>query len=229
MVELGLLAFECRQQYGLHAFEDGYIYEVINPNTTEPLPVGEEGELVITHLERTGMPLIRYRTGDITRIDDSPCSCGRTNLRLKGIQGRYSQRLNVSGRTVDISQIEEILGKFQEYSGDFNVFINGSPSLDQLKLALAEEELFPDLVTTIREELAKILKIPIQITLVKKSDLFVFPHRSYKIIDRKKDPRPFEEIQAQLKAKILTERKKKSYNNHIDEIKEEYNFIVYEI
>lgn len=200
MVEVGLLAFECRHQNGLHAFEDGYIYEVINPDTTEPLPVGEEGELVITHLERTGMPLIRYRTGDITCIDDSPCSCGRTNLRLKGIQGRYSQQLNVSGRTVYISQIEDILGNFQEYSGDFNVFINGSLSLDQLELALAEEELFPDLVTTIREELAERLRIPIQITLVKKSDLFVFPHRSYKIIDRKKIELYRKEVENQLKA-----------------------------
>lgn len=186
MVELGLLAFECRQQNGLHGFEDGYIYEVIDPETGETLPPGEEGELVITHLEREGMPLIRYRTGDITTVEDNPCPCGRTHLRLKGIKGRYSQRLDVSGKTIYVGQIEDIVGRFKESSGEFNVLIDGSQTIDQLELALAEGKMPPNLVTTIQKEIAEKLEIPVQITLVKREDLFIFLHRSFKIIDRQK-------------------------------------------
>ncbi|MCL5961849.1 MAG: hypothetical protein M1358_21465, partial [Chloroflexi bacterium] len=110
LVEVGLLGFECRQLNGLHGFEDAYIYEVVDPKTGATLSPGEEGELVVTHLERFGMPLIRYRTGDITTIDDRPCTCGRTHLRLKGIKGRYSQRLEIAGKTIYASQVEEIIG-----------------------------------------------------------------------------------------------------------------------
>lgn len=186
MVEMGLLGFECRQQNGLHGFEDGYIYEIINPETGELLPAGEEGELVITHLEREAMPLIRYRTGDITTIDDSPCSCGRTHLRLKGIKGRYNQRLRIAGKIIYASQVEDIVARFKEYSGEINVFADGTKALDLLELALVEEEMPSGLATAIQKELAEGLGIPVKITPVKNEELIIFPHRSYKVIDRQK-------------------------------------------
>jgi phenylacetate-CoA ligase len=186
MTELGFLAFECSHQNGLHGFEDAYIYEVIDPETEELLPPGGEGELVVTHLEARGMPLVRYRTGDITGIDDGPCPCGRSHLRLKGIKGRYSQRLNISGKTIYLSQIEDIVGRFKDYSGDFNVLIDGAQILDRLELALAKEEVNSDLVTKMQKELEKRLGISVLIAPVKREDLLVFPHRSFKIIDRKK-------------------------------------------
>jgi phenylacetate-CoA ligase len=186
MVEMGLLAFECRQQNGLHGFEDAYIYEIIDPETEEPLPAGEEGELVITHLQREGMPLIRYRTGDITTVDDSPCPCGRTHLRLKGIKGRYSQRLKIAEKTIYASQVEDIVARFKQYLGEFNILTDGAQALDRLDLAFAQEDMPSNLAMAIQKELGERLGVPIQITPVNKQDLIIFTHRSCKIIDRQK-------------------------------------------
>ena len=128
MVEAGILGFKCRRQTGLHGFEDGYIYEIIDPETGVVLPNGQEGELVITHLERQGMPLLRYRTGDITTIEDAPCTCGRTHLRLMGIRGRYGELPKVAVPTIYVSQVEDIIYRFPEYSGGINVIHDGARS-----------------------------------------------------------------------------------------------------
>jgi phenylacetate-CoA ligase len=199
MTELGFLAFECSHQNGLHGFEDAYIFEVIDPERGNVLPPGGEGELVVTHLEARGMPLVRYRTGDITGIDDGPCPCGRSHLRLKGIKGRYSQRLNISGKTIYLNQIEDIVGRFKDYSGDFNVLIDGAQTLDRLELALAEEEVNSDLLAKMQREFEKRLGISVQIATVKREDLLIFPHRSFKIIDRKKLGSLKKEIRDQFK------------------------------
>lgn len=186
MVELGILGFECRQQTGLHAFEDGYIYEVVDPQTGSVLPAGEEGELVVTHLERKGMPLLRYRTGDITAIDDSPCTCGRTHVRLQGIKGRYGEIPLTGGKRVYASQVENIIGKFPQYAGGINVFRNGSQPMSQIDVVIAQEGLSEDDAPAIKKALEDELKVPAKLTLVKSEDLIVFPHRAHRVLDRTK-------------------------------------------
>jgi phenylacetate-CoA ligase len=103
------VAMECINKAGMHIAEDYYIAEIINPETGEPLPDGEEGELVLTHINREAMPIIRYRTRDLTRIIPEPCSCGRTHRRIERIKGRTDDMLIVGGVNVFPSQIESVL------------------------------------------------------------------------------------------------------------------------
>jgi phenylacetate-CoA ligase len=184
MVEMGLLGFECQYQKGLHGFEDSYIYEIINPLTGKSLGPGEEGELVVSHLEREAMPLIRYRTGDITTIDDSPCSCGRTHLRLLGIKGRWAERLEVNGIDIYPSQVEEVMAQLKEYSGDYNILINGSRKLKALEIALDQRIVALPSLSMIRDAIERELGVPVNLRSIPASELFVYPHRSQKIIDQ---------------------------------------------
>jgi len=185
LVELGLLGFECINEMGLHGFEDAYIYEIINPKTGDILKPGNEGELVITHLEREGMPLIRYRTGDITSIQYEPCNCGRTHLRLMGIKGRLNQGIKVSGQTIFQSNIEEALGSFKGYSGDFNATTNGSEELSQLDINIFQGETSKQFHKELEDGCSKKLGVPVAIHLKAKEDLAIFTHRSQKVFNTK--------------------------------------------
>ncbi|HNY22352.1 MAG TPA: phenylacetate--CoA ligase, partial [Treponemataceae bacterium] len=105
------LAFECVFRSGMHVWEDRYIAEILDPETFEPVPDGETGELVLTILCRDAMPLIRYRTRDLTHFITGPCACGRTHRRLARFTGRTDDMLIVNGVNVFPSQIEEVLLK----------------------------------------------------------------------------------------------------------------------
>ena len=181
--ELGLLGFECRHQNGLHCFEDAYIYEVIDPGSGRRLGPGEEGELVITHLEREAMPLIRYRTGDVTRWDNSPCTCGRTHTRLLGIKGRLDQKLSVAGRQLYYSEIEDSLAGTDGYDGDYNIPINGSFGLDRLVVNLDARKAGPEVCAAIETQLGRTFEIPITARPVDHRELCIYPHKSHRIID----------------------------------------------
>jgi phenylacetate-CoA ligase (EC 6.2.1.30) len=101
---------ECIEaKQGMHIFEDHFLPEIIDPATGEPLPHGEEGELVLTTLTKEGVPLLRYRTRDICSLDDTPCACGRTHLRMTRITGRSDDMLIIRGVNVYPSQIEALL------------------------------------------------------------------------------------------------------------------------
>jgi len=184
MIEVGLLGFECRHQKGLHGFEDSYIYEIIDPETGEVLDPGEEGELVVTHLSREGIPLIRYRTGDITSIDDSPCPCGRTHVRLQGVKGRWIERLEVQGTTLYAGQVEEAVAQTTEYKGGHNIFINGTRKLDTLEIAVDQDQITPSLAEVMKERIEGALSVPVKLQSLAASQLFVYPHRSRRIIDQ---------------------------------------------
>ena len=104
------VAVECdTARAGLHGWEDCFLFEIIDPETLEPLPMGEEGELVITTLTKEAMPMIRYRTRDITRLTDEPCACGRTHLRILRVTGRDDDMLIIRGVNVYPSQIEAVI------------------------------------------------------------------------------------------------------------------------
>ena len=103
------VAFECEAQQGMHVCEDHFIAEIVDPVTLEPLPPGEKGELVFTSLTKEAFPVLRYRTKDICVLDDTPCSCGRTHIRMSKPMGRSDDMLIIRGVNVFPSQIESVL------------------------------------------------------------------------------------------------------------------------
>ena len=105
---------ECTELCGMHINEDHFLAEIIDPETGEVLPAGEKGELVVTCLSKEALPLIRYRTRDITRLMYEPCKCGRTTARMENLSGRTDDMLKIRGVNVFPSQIEEVLLKTEE-------------------------------------------------------------------------------------------------------------------
>ncbi len=128
------VAFECTYKNGMHIWEDYYIVEIINPETGEVLQPGEEGELVLTHINREAMPILRYRTRDLTRIIPEPCQCGRTHYRIDRIKGRTDDMLIVSGVNVFPSQIETVLMKFPEIGNNYQIILDRENNLDRMHI-----------------------------------------------------------------------------------------------
>ncbi len=131
---------ECEYLDGMHINEDFFIPEIINPQTGEVLPEGEQGELVITCIKKEGLPLIRYRTKDITRLKYEPCKCGRTFCRMENLSGRSDDMLKIRGVNVFPSQIEEVILSFNELGPHYEIIVEREGYSDKL---------------TIRVELAK--------------------------------------------------------------------------
>jgi phenylacetate-CoA ligase len=132
------VAFECKEQNGLHIWEDLVIAEIINPETLEPVEDGEIGELVLTTLCREAMPLIRYRTRDLTCFIKGDCPCGRTHRRIARIQGRSDDMMIVKGVNIFPIQIERILMKFKELGMNYLITIETIGNNDEM---LVEVEL----------------------------------------------------------------------------------------
>lgn len=126
------VAFECQYQNGMHLWEDCYVAEIIDPQTLEPVPDGEYGELVMTTLDRTAMPLIRYRTRDLTRFINEKCECGRTHRRIDRITGRTDDMFIVKGCNIFPMQIEGILMKFPEVGADYRIILETINEIDEL-------------------------------------------------------------------------------------------------
>ena len=117
------VAFDCKEQNGLHINEDHYLAEIVDPATLEPLPLGEKGELIFTSLQRRAMPMIRYRTKDITRLKREKCSCGRTFLKMEKVFGRTDDMLIISGVNVFPSQIESLLLDIDEVEPQYRLIV----------------------------------------------------------------------------------------------------------
>lgn len=128
------VAFECVHKNGMHLWEDFYIPEIINPETGENLPDGEEGELVLTHINREAMPIFRYRTRDLTRIIPEQCPCGRTHRRIERIKGRTDDMMIVSGVNVFPSQIETVLMNIPEVGNNYQIVLERENNLDRMHI-----------------------------------------------------------------------------------------------
>jgi phenylacetate-CoA ligase len=126
------VAFECPEQQGLHIWEDSYLVEVIDPETGEPKNEGEEGELVLTSLTREAMPLIRYRTRDLTSLITEPCPCGRTHRRLARIEGRSDDMFIVRGVNIFPLQIERVLMSMPEVGRNYLIVVDRDGYVDRL-------------------------------------------------------------------------------------------------
>lgn len=126
------VAFECTEQAGLHIWEDAYLVEILDPETLEPVPDGEIGELVMTTLDRQAMPLIRYRTRDLTRIIPEPCACGRTHARLDRITGRSDDMFIIKGCNVFPMQVEGVLLRIPEVGSDYRIMLEEINGADEM-------------------------------------------------------------------------------------------------
>ncbi len=137
------VAFDCEAQDGLHINEDHYLAEIVDPATLEPLPLGEKGELIFTSLQRRAMPIIRYRTKDITRLRRETCSCGRTFLKMDKVFGRTDDMLIISGVNVFPSQVESLLLDIEEVEPQYQLVVRKKGHLDQLSVNVeAKKEVY---------------------------------------------------------------------------------------
>ncbi|MBF0514713.1 MAG: phenylacetate--CoA ligase [Desulfovibrionaceae bacterium] len=128
------VAFECLEQNGMHLWEDAYLAEILDPDTLEPVPDGVSGELVLTTLCREGMPVIRYRTRDITHFVAGECPCGRVHRRIGRITGRTDDMLIIKGVNIYPMQIEEVLMGMPEVGGNYQIVLESEGSIDQIKV-----------------------------------------------------------------------------------------------
>ncbi|MCQ2225950.1 MAG: phenylacetate--CoA ligase [Paludibacteraceae bacterium] len=126
------VAFECKEQNGLHFWEDYYIVEIVDPETLEPVPDGEIGELVLTTINREAMPLIRYRTRDLTRVLGRTCPCGRNHIRLDRMKGRSDDMMVLRGVNIFPIQIEKILLQFKELSTNYLITLTTDNDNDNM-------------------------------------------------------------------------------------------------
>jgi len=130
------VAMECCQRNGMHAWEDHFLFEVIDPETLEPLPMGQPGELVITTLTKQALPMVRYRTRDISMITDEPCPCGRTHLRILRVTGRNDDMLIIRGVNVYPSQIESVLLGLPGVAPHYQLILSRQGWLDHLTVEI---------------------------------------------------------------------------------------------
>ena len=159
------VAFECQEQNGMHFWEDCYLVEIIDPETGEPVPEGEIGELVLTTLDREMMPLIRYRTRDLTRILPGKCPCGRTHLRIDRIKGRSDDMFIIKGVNIFPMQVEKILVQFPELGSNYLITLETVNNQDEMIVEL--EKIRRDIIRQLKDE---ILVTP-KVKLVKKGSL----------------------------------------------------------
>ena len=172
------VAFECLEQNGMHIWEDCYLVEIINPETLQPVPDGEIGELVLTTLDRNMMPLIRYRTRDLTRIIPGECPCGRTHRRIDRIKGRSDDMFIIKGVNIFPMQIEKILVQFPELGSNYLITLETLHNQDEMIVEVELNELSTDNYIELentRKEIVRRLKDEILVTpkvkLVKKGSL----------------------------------------------------------
>jgi phenylacetate-CoA ligase len=185
------VAFECEEQNGLHIWADHYYIEVIDPESGEIVAEGEKGELVLTPLTKKALPLLRYRTGDITFVMDEECSCGRTHPKIHRILGRSDDMVVVRGINVFPSQIEDVLMKIPEVEDHFQVIITRNGSLDEItvKVEMVEKVFTGELSDFVRirekiqRELYKELNLRANIELVEKGTIERSELKSKKLID----------------------------------------------
>ena len=163
------VAFECGEQNGLHIWEDAYVVEIIDPKTLQPVPDGEVGELVMTTLDRQAMPIIRYRTRDLTRFLPGECRCGRTHRRLDRISGRTDDMFILKGCNIFPMQIEGVLMKLPEVGDDYRITLDTFDDQDEMIIEVEiKKEWF-------RGDLAMIDRLQRQITHLIRDEVLVRP------------------------------------------------------
>ena len=193
MTELGGpgVAGECELRCGLHFAEDHFFPEIINPETNERLNEGEDGELVVTTLTREGMPVLRYRTRDITNLNYEQCKCGRTHVRMAKVKGRTDDMLIIKGVNVFPSQIESILVNNKYVGPHYQLVLRRKHFMDNLevKIELTDSSLLEHyreleiLRNSIHDKLKSTLGLETKVTLVEPKTLERFQGKAKRILD----------------------------------------------
>jgi phenylacetate-CoA ligase len=189
------VAFECPEQNGLHIWEDHYFVEIIDPVTLEPLPDGEEGELVLTTLQREGMPILRYRTKDLTKILKGSCPCGRTHRRIERIKGRSDDMMILKGVNIFPIQVEKKLMDIPGVGTQYLIILEREGYNDHmiLKVEVDRNYFLGDMkqLETLRRRIIDELKSEILITprvdLVEQNSLPKSEGKALRVIDNRKD------------------------------------------
>ena len=188
------VAYECLAQQGLHIAEDHFFPEIINPQTLEYVPDGTHGELVFTTLTKTGLPLIRYRTRDITKLHPGDCPCGRTLRRMAKISGRTDDMLIIRGVNVFPSQIEQVLGEVEETEPHYQLVVDREHGhMDNVELWVeVSESVVSDevrhlevLERKIGKELESVLGLSVKIRLVEPKSITRSEGKAKRVVDRR--------------------------------------------
>ncbi|KKM09990.1 phenylacetate--CoA ligase [Clostridiales bacterium PH28_bin88] len=185
---------ECQFQDGMHINEDHFIAEIVDPATGEPLPYGEYGELVLTSLTKEALPVIRYRTKDITRLNPEPCRCGRTTARMSKPTGRTDDMLVIRGVNVFPSQIESVLVEIDGVAPHYQLIVSRKGFLDELEVQVEMAEAwFTDrfkelehLERRIKHKLQSVLSISAKVSLVEPRTLARSEGKAKRVIDLRK-------------------------------------------
>ena len=187
------VSVDCEHRCGLHIFEDNFLPEVVNPQTGEPLPYGERGELVLTTLTKEGQPVIRFRTKDITTLHAEPCKCGRTLVRMNKVTGRTDDMLKIRGVNVFPSQIESILLQVEGVEPQYLIIVDRARNLDDLEIWVeVSEEVFSDemkkmeaLQKKVTEELESTLGIAVRVKLVEPKSIARTEGKAKRVVDKR--------------------------------------------
>jgi phenylacetate-CoA ligase len=188
------VASECPHQCGLHVFEDHFIPEVIDPETLEVLPHGRIGELVFTCVTKEALPLLRYRTRDLTVLNADRCSCGRSIVRMQKVLGRSDDMLIIRGVNVFPSQIETVLLEMSETRPHYLLIVDRVDNLDQLEVWVEVEDQFfsdeikklEDLKRKIQHTIESTLGISAKVKLVEPKTIERSEGKSKRVIDKRK-------------------------------------------
>ncbi len=189
------VACSCKESELLHVFEDHFYFEIIDSQTGEVKPEGERGELVITPLTKQALPLLRYRTGDITSITKEPCKCGRTMLRMESIVGRADDMLIISGVNVYPSQIEHVIANTEGVTLNYQIIAEKKGHLDKLEIHVeVSDDIMSDslgemaiIKKNIQSALLNNLYINANVILVQPRSLARSEGKAVRIIDKRKD------------------------------------------
>ena len=188
------VASECTEQNGLHINEDHFFPEIIDPETLQVLPEGSLGELVFTTITKEGLPLIRYRTRDLTRLHYEKCSCGRTLVRMDKCLGRSDDMLIIRGVNLFPSQIETVLLEMSEIKPHYRIIVDRVNNLDTLELQVeVDEEFFQDKISQLqslsgklRDNLESATGLGIKVTLVEPKTIERSEGKAIRVIDNRK-------------------------------------------
>ena len=185
---------ECEHQCGMHINEDHFFPEIINPETLEPMASGEIGELVFTTITKEGIPLIRYRTRDLTRLIYDKCVCGRTLVRMEKCKGRSDDMLIIRGVNVFPSQVESVLLSISEVEPHYLIIVDREGTLDKMSLMVEVQEQFfsdeikklEDLRLKIARKLDSVLGIAVNVKLVEPKTIERTAGKAKRVIDNRK-------------------------------------------
>lgn len=187
------VGIECPHKAGLHIWEDHFLVEIVDPDTLEPVPEGSPGELVITSLTKEALPMIRYRTRDITTAHYGTCACGRTHVRIERVSGRSDDMLIIRGVNVFPSQIESVLLEIGQVEPHYLIIVDRSGNMDTMEVQVeVSQEMFTDdvkgletLGRTIRHAIESTLGISVSVRLVEPKTIARSEGKAKRVIDRR--------------------------------------------